>query len=107
MWTSMNTRIDIALAGYNPRLHPHLVAGVVLVLDLGFGQRGLLHHRPHHWLRAAVERAVVREPHQLARDRRLGGIVHGRVGVLPVALDAEALELLALHVDPVRREGAA
>ena len=80
---------------------------VVLVFDLGFGERGLLHHRPHHRLRAAIERAVVRELHQLARDLRLGGEVHGGVGMGPVALDAEPLELLALHVDPVlaRRRG--
>ena len=35
---------------------------------------------------------------------RLGAVGHGRVGVVPVALDAEALELLALHVDPVLGE---
>src|SRR3546814_16868840 len=38
---------------------------------------------------------------------RLGGIGHGGVGVIPVALDAETLEILALHVDPVFGELAA
>ena len=85
------------------KLHPHRVAGVILVLDLGFGERGLLDHAPHHRLRAAIERAVRRELHHLARDLRLGRKAHRRVGMIPVALDAEPLELLALHVEPVLR----
>ncbi len=89
------------------KLHPDGVAGVVVVLDLGLGQRRLLHHAPHHRLGAAIERAVHGELHQLRGDRGLGLVVHGRVVVLPVALDAEALELLALHADPVLGEGAA
>ena len=89
------------------KFHPHHVGGVVLVLDLGFGQRGLLDHAPHHGLGAAIERAVGGELHQLARDLRFGRIAHGGVGMIPVADDAEPLEFLALHVEPVRRIGAA
>ena len=89
------------------KLHPDLIAGVVLVLDLRFRQRGLLDHAPHHRLRAAVQRAVGGELHQLARDLRLGEEIHRRVGMRPVALDAEALEFLALHVEPVVGIGAA
>ena len=89
------------------KFHPHHVGGVVLVFDLGFGQRGLLDHAPHHGLGAAIERAVGGELHQLARDLRFGRIAHGGVGMIPVADDAEPLELLALHVEPVRRIGAA
>ena len=89
------------------KLHPDRIAGVVLVLDLGLGERGLLHHRPHHRLGAAIERAVGGELHQLARDLRLGRKAHRGVGIVPVALDAEALELLALHAEPVLGEGAA
>ena len=93
---SSSTRAAPAHAG-DRKLHPHRVAGEILVLDLGFGERGLLHHRPHHRLRAAIEQPVVAEFHQLAGDLRLGGEVHGGVGMLPVAGDAESLELLALH----------
>ena len=89
------------------KLHPHRIRGVVLIFDFGFRKRGLLHHAPHHGLGAAIERAVGGELHQLARDLRFGGIVHGGVGVIPVADDAEPLEFLALHVEPVRRIGAA
>ena len=95
------------LVAIDRKLRPHLIRDEILVLHLGLGERGLLHHRPHHRLRAAIERAVGRELHQLARDLRLGGVVHGRVGMRPVALDAEPLELLPLHLDPVLSEGAA
>ncbi|VCU10961.1 hypothetical protein RHODGE_RHODGE_04165 [Rhodoplanes serenus] len=91
----------------NRELHPHGIGRVVLVLDLGLGQRGLLDHRPHHRLTAAIERAVVGELHDLAGDLRLGRERHGGVGIGPVADRAEALELLALHVQPVLRIGAA
>ena len=87
--------------------HIHRVADVVLVLDLGLGERGLLDHAPHHRLGAAVEQAVGGELEDLARDLRLGGIAHRRIGMIPVADDAEPLELLALHRQPVLGVGAA
>ncbi len=34
----------------NRKFHPHHVGGVVLILDLRLGKRGLLHHAPHHGL---------------------------------------------------------
>ena len=78
-----------------------------MILDLGLGQRGLLDHRPQHGLGALVEPAIHQELAELARDHRFGAVGHGRVVVVPVALDAQALELLALHADPVIGEGAA
>ena len=47
--------------------HPDRRAGVVVVLDLGLGQRGLLHRRPHHRAQAAIQRAVQQELADLAR----------------------------------------
>ena len=47
------------------------------------------------------------EFHDFARDLRLGGKIHGRVGMLPIAFYAEPLEFLALHLEPVLRVGAA
>ena len=78
-----------------------------MILDLGLGQRRLLHGRPHHGPRAPVEAAVDEEAPELAHDLRLGGEAHGGVGIVPVADHAQALELAALHVDPVVGEGAA
>ena len=83
------------------------VGGVVVILDLGLGQRRLLDDRPQHGLGALVEPAIHQELRQLAHDHGLGLVGHGRVVVIPVAVDAQALELLALHADPVIGEGAA
>ncbi len=77
---------------------------MLLVLDLGIGQRGLLDHRPQDRPRAAIEAAVHRELGDLARDPGFGPIVHRRVGVVPVADHTEALELFRLDANPVVRE---
>jgi hypothetical protein len=78
-----------------------------VILDLGLGQRGLLDRRPHHRLRALVERAVHQELLEFLGDHALGVKVHREVGIGPVAGHAEALELLALNVDPALGEAAA
>ena len=50
------------------KLHPHRIAGVILVLHLGFGERGLLHHAPHHRL-ASRDRACRSRRTSSARAR--------------------------------------
>ena len=80
---------------------------MVVVLDLGLGQRGLLDRAPHHRPQAAIERAVHQELADLAGDHGFRREVHRRVAACPVAEHAEALELLALHAEPVLRIGAA
>ncbi len=40
--------------GHDRKLHPHHVAGGVVILDLGLGESRLFHHAPHHGLGAAV-----------------------------------------------------
>src|SRR5690606_22938990 len=66
-----------------------------------------LDDRPHDRLGATVKGAVHRELHELARDLGLRVVAHRRVRIVPVAYDAEALELLALDTDPLLGEGAA
>ena len=78
-----------------------------MILDLRLGQRGLLDRRPHHRPGAPVEAAVEQEAAELAHDLRFRREAHGGVGIVPVADDAEALELALLHPDPVVGEGAA
>ena len=58
---------------------------VVVVLDLGLGQRRLLHRRPHDRPRAPVEAAVDQEAAEFAHDLRLGPEAHGGVRIVPVA----------------------
>ena len=66
-------------------LHPDREAFLVVILDLGLGQRGLLHRAPHHGLRPLIERAVHEKLHELFRDHGLGVVVHRQIGVGPVA----------------------
>ena len=80
---------------------------VVVVFELGLGQRRLLDHRPEHRFGAAEEPAVQQELADLPGDLRLRSEGHGGVGMPPVALDAEAPEILALLADPVVGELAA
>ena len=80
---------------------------VLVVFDLGLGQRRALDDRPEHRLEALVEAAVEQELVDLADDLRLGAVAHRQVRIVPVADDAESLELLPLHCDPVLGELAA
>ena len=89
---------ELAAVIVHGELHIHGGAGVVLILDLGLGQGGLVVGAPVHGLEALVDIALLVH---LAEDLDLLGLkagVHGGVGVLPVAQDAHALEALALHV---------
>ncbi len=60
-----------------------------------------------HGLLPLVQPAARGEARQLAGRGGLVGMVHGQVGVLPVAEDAEAAELLALDVNPLLGVGTA
>ena len=74
-------------------------AGVVLILDLGLGQGGLILGAPVHRLQALVDVAVLIHLAEDAHLVRLEALVHGLVGVLPVADDAQALEAFHLNAD--------
>src|SRR5205823_2448301 len=89
------------------KLHIDRRRGFVVILDLGFGERGLLHGRPHYGPEAAIKKAVVDELEKLPSDRRLGAKIHCGVGLVPLAHATEALELLALDANPVLSEIAA
>ena len=79
-------------------LHEGGGAGVVLVLDLGLGQGGLVVGAPVDGLEALVDvPPLIHGPKDLHLFRLEGGI-HGEVGVVPVSQGAQALEALALHV---------
>ena len=82
-------------------LHIDGGAGIVLVLDLGLGQRRLVVGAPVHGLQALVDVAVLVHLAEHTDLLRLEAGIHGLVGVLPVAHHAHALEALALHVDIV------
>ncbi len=73
-------------------------AGVVLVDDLGIGERGALGGAPLRGAQAAVDVAAFHKPLEHPDDLRLKGVVHGRVRAVPHAEHAQALELGALEV---------
>ena len=98
---------DRSVVALDGERHVDRVARIILVFDLGFGERRLLDHAPHHGLRAAVEKAVGDEFEDFPCDLRLGGEAHRRIGMVPVADHAEPLEFRPLHVDPVLGVGAA
>ena len=77
---------------------------MVVIFDLGIGERRLFGDRPQHRLDAAIEAAIHDIAADFAGDGRLGPVGHGGVIVVPVADYAEPLELLALGVDPERGE---
>ena len=91
----------------NRETHPHRHRGVIVIFDLGLGERGLLDHRPQHRPDAFVQAAVHHELAELAHDLGFGPMGHGGVGIVPIGLDAEPLEFLALHLDPLPGEGPA
>ena len=78
--------------------------GLFLVLDLGFGERGLGAVAPEHGALAAVDQALLDEGREGAHD--VGLVLRGQreVGVLPVAEHAQALEGLLLDLDKVQGE---
>jgi hypothetical protein len=80
--------------------HVDLGAHVVLVVfDLGLGERGAARDAPVHGLLGLVDEVLLDEAGQLAHD---GGLVfggHREIRLVPLAEDAEALELLLLDGD--------
>ena len=73
-----------------------------VILDFGFGQRGLLHRRPHHRAEAAIEQPVRRRICAARARSPLRRDSSSWCRDAPIADAAQPLELLALHVDPVR-----
>ena len=98
---------DGRVLGLDWERHEDRVADMVFVFDLGFRKRRLLDDAPHHGLRAAIEQSARDEFEDLPGDLRFGGKAHRRVGMIPVADDAQPLEFLPLHGEPVFGIGAA
>ena len=87
--------------------HIHRVADMVFVFDLSLRERRLLGDAPHDRLRAAIQQSARDEFEDFPRDLRFGRIAHRRVGMIPIADDAEPLEFLPLHAEPMFGIGAA
>ena len=78
---------------------PDGVRALVLVLDLGLGERGLARDGPVHRLLGTIDEALLDEAGEAAEDLAFVGRIHRAVFRSPVGEDAEALELAALLLD--------
>jgi hypothetical protein len=81
--------------------HIDRVGDLRCVLHLGVGECGLASGAPERGAQPAIDVAAL---HQLAEDAhnpRLERIVHREVGVIPLADQPQAFELLALHLHEV------
>ena len=91
-------------------LHPHRRASVVFIFDFCFREGGLVVDTPVHRAQALVDEsheAVLEEVIKRAQNDRFVARRHGRVGMVPAAKHADALELLALQVEKLLRVLAA
>ena len=79
---------------------------MVFVLGLGVGERGLVGGVPEHGLQAAVRVAFLRQLQKRLDDLGFECRGHREVGALPVAADAEALELGLLDAHPLGGVGS-
>ena len=75
-----------------------------MVFNFGLGQSRLFHRRPHDRFRSLIKRAVHDELHEFLGDHTFGMEIHCKIGFWPVSRDTQALEFLALDINPVRRE---
>ena len=80
---------------------------VLVVLDLGLGEGRPARDAPVDGLLRFVDEVLVEEGRELPDDRRLIPGLHGQIRMLPLAHDAETLELLALDRDEALRVAAA
>ena len=78
-----------------------------MIFDLCLGQRGLLDGRPHHRLRPLIQSAIHQELLEFFGNHAFGVEIHGQVGIVPIARDAEPFELLTLHINPTLGKGPA
>ena len=76
----------------------------VLIFHFRFGQRRLRAGAPKNRLHAFVNEAFLDEDREGAENFRFVSRIEREIGMLPIAEDAEPLELLALDVDKLARE---
>ncbi len=87
--------------------HVHRRRALLLVLDLGLGERGLAVHAPVHGLQPLVHEPSPDQASELTHDHALVRGSHRHVGVVPIAEYAKSLELVPLDVDELQRVFAA
>ena len=87
--------------------HPDGRAGAHLVLDLGFCQGGLVVPAPQHRLQPFIDVALFQEGQKGIGDDELVLVAHGQVGLVPLAQDAQPLEIAPMQLHEALRVGPA
>ncbi|VTR68162.1 hypothetical protein DESC_70002 [Desulfosarcina cetonica] len=105
--SSGQTRVDLGRVIFQGKLDIHRRRGLVVIFDLGFGQGRFAVAAPVDRFLAAEKAALQGELAALPGDDRLITVIHGQVGVVPLAHDAQALEFLTLDVDELLGVGPA
>ena len=90
--------IDRGRIGRKREPNPDRRAGMVLILDLRFGQRGAIPHAPVHRLQSLIDVALVQKIDERLGDHAFVLGAHGEIGVLPAAQYSEPDKVLALQV---------
>ena len=82
---------------------PDRGTGVVFILDLSFGQSGVVVDAPVNRLAPAVYVALLHEVQVRTRDRRFVPVTHRQVRFVPLAEDAKSLEIALVLLDVLQR----
>ena len=91
--------IDRRRIGCQRKPHPDGRAGVILIFDFSFGQRGAIVDAPVHGLQTFIDVAAVQEFDERARDHRLILRAHGEIRILPAPQNTQPDEIGALQID--------
>jgi len=81
------------------KFHKNALADVVLVFDLGFGERGAAGNAPIDRLFAAIHETFFDDIGEQAQFVSLVFLIERQIWIIPIAEDAEAFELHALDIN--------
>ena len=81
------------------KFHKNALADMVLIFDLGFGERGAAGNAPVNRLFAAIDETFFDDVGEQAQFVGLVFLVQREIRIIPVAKDAEAFELRALDIN--------
>ena len=72
---------------------------MILIFDLGLGQRGAIVNAPIYRLQPFIYVAAIQKIDECTRDHRFVLRAHGQIRILPLAQDAQADEIGTLKIN--------
>ncbi len=89
------------------KFHIHALADVIVIFNLGFGERGATGNAPVNRLFAAIDKTFGDDVCEQAEFIRFVFLVQREIRIIPIAQHAEAFELAALEIHVFQRVGFA